>query len=109
MGPSVPPRQQILRRRRQVLELLVALVVVSLAIGALPGLHLLWVMTAVAAVLLGGYVGLLIQLRGVASSDRPRRLATGRQLGSPEVEPERSMSFVPNAEEGRLLRRSASP
>jgi hypothetical protein len=92
-----------------VLELLVALVVGSLAIGALPNLHLLWVMTAVAAVLLGGYVGLLIQLRNGASSGRPRPLAAGRQLGSPAAEPERAMSFMPPAEAGNLLRRSAGP
>jgi hypothetical protein len=109
MGPFVPPRQQIVRRRRLVLELLVALVVGSLAIGALPNLHLLWVMTALAAVLLGGYVGLLIQLRNVAGSGRPRRLAAGRQPGAPGTERERAMSFVPPAEAGDLLRRSASP
>jgi hypothetical protein len=84
-------------------------VVVSLAIGALPNLHLLWVMTAVGIVLLGGYVGVLVRLRNAANPDRPRRSAAGRQLGSPAAGPERAMSFMPPAEGRSLLRRSASP
>jgi hypothetical protein len=65
--------------------------------------------TAVAAVLLGGYVGLLIQLRNAASSGHQRRLAAGQRPGSSTAEPERAMSFMSPAEAGDLLRRSASP
>lgn len=51
-------QRAVARRRRAVLSLLVALVG-SLAVGAMPKLHLFWVLSAVAGVLLLSYLALL--------------------------------------------------
>lgn len=98
-------RQQTLRRRRQVLEILVALVVASLALGALPNLHLMWAVTAVAASLLAAYVALLVHLRNLAT-EPTGSAASGRELRQLAAERDLKVRFLPSPATTSLLRRS---
>jgi hypothetical protein len=64
---------QACKRRRDVFVVLVSSVLGTLALGAIPGAHLLWIFTALAAVALGGYVALLVHMR-MAADERDRKL-----------------------------------
>ncbi|MDA8147473.1 MAG: hypothetical protein M0Z93_01670 [Actinomycetota bacterium] len=61
------------KRRRDVFVALVSTVFGTLVLGVIPGAHLLWIVTALAAVALGGYVALLVHMRMVAD-ERDRKL-----------------------------------
>jgi hypothetical protein len=69
--PPVPPvsvadpvvRQQVRRRRRDILAVLVGAVLVTAIIGFIPGASLAFVATAVLGTILVAYVALLVQLR----------------------------------------------
>lgn len=78
----VASRRQLLRRRRRVLFVLSALVVASLALGALLSLDLLWAVSGGAALLVGGYLGLLVHLR-----TKTKTVTTGGEYAAP-AEPE---------------------
>ena len=83
------------RRRRNVLATLTLTTVLLVAIGAVPGMHVLLAVAAVSAVLLAGYVALLVRLRNAAA------------------EREMKLSFLPGpaayaAPAPPLLRRSAN-
>ena len=60
-------RQRMLRRRRNVLIGLAASTMVFLVTGAMPGLHVVLAVAAVAAVLLGTYMALLVRYRNLAA------------------------------------------
>ena len=60
-------RRRMLRRRRNVLVGLGVVTFTLVAVGAVPGLHLIWAVAAVAAVLLGAYMALLVRLRNLAA------------------------------------------
>jgi len=61
------------KRRRDVFVALVSTVLGTLVLGAIPGAHVLWIVTVLAAVVLGGYVALLVHMRMVAD-ERDRKL-----------------------------------
>ncbi len=71
-------RYLVRRRRRDTLGMLVALFVVTLLLGFLPGAAAAWVVCAVSGVALAGYVALLVRLRKLAE-ERGRKL---RYLGN---------------------------
>jgi hypothetical protein len=56
-------RRQIQKRRRDLFFGLCLGVAGSLVLGFIPGLHVMWILAAVLAVALLGYVGLLVQVR----------------------------------------------
>jgi hypothetical protein len=64
-----------------VLVVLVALLVASATVGALPNLHLrmAWAVSAGVVLLVGGYVGSLIHLRRAASGSAEPSVAAQRQ------------------------------
>jgi len=61
------------KRRRDVFVALVSAVFGTLLLGAIPGAHLVWIVTALAAVVLGCYVVLLVHMRMLAD-ERDRKL-----------------------------------
>jgi len=91
-GSAALRRRATQRRRRDVFCSLVVGTAGSLLVGFVPGLSVLWYLTAVLAVALGLYVALLLRLRGVAA------------------EREMKLRFLPSAvpQPALLLRRSAN-
>jgi hypothetical protein len=79
-------RQQIRRRRRDVFFALIAGTAGSLLLGLLPGLQVMLFVFAVFAVLLGGYVALLIRLRNLAA-EREMKLRFLPSASLPEAAP----------------------
>lgn len=67
-------RQQMLRRRRDVLVALAFGLVATILIGALPPLRFAWALTGVLAILLISYVAMLIRCRNLAA-ERAMKLA----------------------------------
>lgn len=65
LTPSV--RQLNCKRRRDTLAVLAMVFVGTLLVGGIPGAHALWVLTAFSAVVLAGYVTLLVHLRNMAA------------------------------------------
>lgn len=63
---DVVARQLVRRRRRDVLGILTAVVVLTFLLGFLPGATLAWVVCALATAALGAYVALLVRLRKLA-------------------------------------------
>jgi hypothetical protein len=53
-------RQQVRRRRRDILALLLGTTVFTGLLGIVPSLHILWALTVVGAIALVGYVGLAV-------------------------------------------------
>ena len=90
-------RSQTLRRRRNVFVGLVGSTVVLLAVGAVPGLHVILAMAAASVLLLGAYVAMLIRMRNLAA-ERDMKLTF---LPQP-------VSTLPSVESGLFLRRSAT-
>lgn len=82
-SPAQAQRRRVQQRRREVLMVLVAGLVGSLLLGALPHLHVLWVLSLVAAIGLAGYVAMLIRIRNIAA-EKEMKLAYLPQGGSPE-------------------------
>ena len=68
---SALARRTVRRRRRDVLLALLMAAAITLALGAIPGLRMLWLVHVAADVLLVAYVALLV---------RQRNLATEREL-----------------------------
>ena len=62
------------RRRRNVLAGLTGTTLLMIVIGAVPGMHVLLALAAVSAVLLAGYVALLVRLRN-AAAEREMKLS----------------------------------
>lgn len=96
---TVAARRQTLRRRRNVFLGLVGSTVVFVAAGAVPGLHMLWGLAAVCALMLGAYVAMLIHLRNMAA-ERDMKLTFLSSAVAPQM-----ASLDPAA---MLLRRSAA-
>ncbi|MGH9278583.1 MAG: hypothetical protein ACRD12_10835 [Acidimicrobiales bacterium] len=99
---AVAARRQARRRRRDVLNGLLATAAVTLALGAIPALRMLWVIHVVVDVLLIGFVALLI---------RQRNLATERDLKVRLLPTARRQSYDRSGWTGAepaLLRRSAN-
>ena len=91
--PAGSVRGRALRRRRNVLLGLVASTLLFIVLGAVPGMHVLLAGAAVFAVMLAGFVALLVNMRNAAA------------------EREMKLTFLPGApayEGGPLLRRSAN-
>jgi len=65
--PVMSRRKRVQKRRRDVFYGLLAATVGAAALGFLPGLAVMWWMSAVLAVVLGIYVVVLVQLRAAAS------------------------------------------
>jgi len=64
--PAVQATTQQAMRRRQVLAILVATVVGTFVLGAIPGLGVLWDLSLIALVATAAYVGLLVYFQKVA-------------------------------------------
>ncbi|MBO0714965.1 MAG: hypothetical protein J2P59_09420 [Acidimicrobiales bacterium] len=97
--PSVrrsAPRRHVLRRRRRVLSALLALLVASVTLGALPGLqlhpHLRWAASGGVALLVVGYLALLVHLRRAANRGAERRVPADGQLPAPIAEDEQPVA-----------------
>lgn len=58
-------RTKILERRRQVLAFLVEATLVTFLIGLIPALHSMWIITSGFAVVLFGYVWMLVRLKTI--------------------------------------------
>jgi hypothetical protein len=54
-------RQQIRRRRRDIVGLLAGTTVLTALLGLVPSLHILWVVTVVGVLGLAAYIGLAVQ------------------------------------------------
>ena len=76
-------RPEACRRRRDVLLVLVGVVVGTGLLGAIPAMRPILVLTAIAAVALAGYVGLLVHLRTLAV-EREVKLRYLPQVSQPE-------------------------
>jgi hypothetical protein len=79
---AAPPRRNSARRRRR--DIFLSLLVASgstLVLGAIPGMHMLWVVNVAADVLLVGYVALLVRQRNLATERalKVRLLPTARR------------------------------
>lgn len=79
-------RQQVRKRRRDVFFALLAGTGGSLLLGLLPGLQVMLFVFAVFAVLLGGYVAMLVRLRNLAA-EREMKLRFLPTAGLPEMAP----------------------
>jgi hypothetical protein len=100
-------RQETLRRRRQVLQVLLAALVASLALGALPPLHLMWVVSALSAVLLAAYVAVLVHLRNLEGGSHDlRHLPAARTTPRLPAGRDTRVAFLSPPEPVSLLRRS---
>ena len=87
------PQSSAQKRRRDILVGLLAAMVISLVLGAVPSLRVLWIVHVLADVLFVGYVALLVRMRNaVAEREMKLRFLPG---AGPQVEP-------------LLLRRSAN-
>ena len=97
--PSAPraSRSQTLRRRRNVFIGLVGSTLLLLAVGAVPGLHLILAVAGASVLLLAGYVAMLIRMRNLAA-ERDMKLTF---LPQP-------VSTMPSVDTGLFLRRSAT-
>lgn len=88
---AMRPGTRTLQRRRQVMAGLLAAVALTFLVGLVPSLRMLWGATALCAVLLVGYVLLLVQMRSRAA------------------EREMKLAFLPHrAEPAMVLHRSAN-
>lgn len=85
-----------LQRRRQVMASLLGSVALTFLVGIVPSMRMLWVATGLFAVLLGGYVCLLVRMRSQAA-EREMKLAFLPQRVDPQ-----------QAEPAIMLRRSAN-
>lgn len=93
-------RSQTLRRRRNVLLGLLAASVFFLALGAMPGLHMVLAVAGVSVLMLLGYVAMLVRMRNVAA-ERDMKLTF--LPGTVSMGP-----AVPAVDPGLFLRRSAT-
>ncbi|MHB1854254.1 MAG: hypothetical protein ACYCS2_04265 [Acidimicrobiales bacterium] len=93
-------RSQTLRRRRNVLLGLLATTVIFLAVGAMPGLHIVLTIATLSVLMLAGYVGMLIHMRN-AAAERDMKLTF--LPGAASMGP-----AVPTVDPGLFLRRSAT-
>lgn len=95
-------RRNARRRRRDVFMALLVAASVTLALGAIPALRMLWLVHVAADVLLIGYVALLVRQRNIATERdlKVRLLPTARRQGY------ESAGWV--GAEPALLRRSAN-
>ena len=93
-------RSQTLRRRRNVLLGLLATTVIFLAVGAMPGLHIVLAVALLSVLTLAGYVAMLIRMRNVAA-ERDMKLTF--LPGAASMGP-----VLPAVDPGLFLRRSAS-
>jgi hypothetical protein len=101
-APRTPPaqrasRSQTLRRRRNVFIGLVGSTVLLLAVGAVPGLHVILAVAGASVLLLGAYVAMLIRMRNLAA-ERDMKLTFLPQ----------AVSTVPGVDPALFLRRSAT-
>jgi hypothetical protein len=69
-GPDVLRRHRTRVRRRNLIGLLTVNLVVTAPLGALGGLHLLWIVTALSGVALAGFLGLVAYARALSAQDR---------------------------------------
>ena len=90
-------RSQALRRRRNVFIGLVGSTVVFLAVGAVPGLHVILAVAGASVLLLAAYVAMLIRMRNLAA-ERDMKLTFLPH----------AVSSMPSVEPALFLRRSAT-
>jgi Flp pilus assembly protein TadB len=83
VGPSERRRARARERRRQVLSFLLESIGITFAIGLVPALHALWVVTGVLVALLGLYVWLLLTLKARAQITPNERVAAARPTPVP--------------------------
>jgi hypothetical protein len=97
MSPDAVRRRSSQRRRRDILFSLVGLTGLSAIIGFVPGLSVLWLVTAVVGVLLAFYVGLLLHMRN-RSAERDMKVhflpARGARVGAPDPSPVPAPAFA---------------
>lgn len=91
-------RSQTLRRRRNVFVGLVATTVLFLAVGAVPGMHVILAVAGASVLLLGAYVAMLIRMRNLAA-ERDMKLT---------FLPHAVVPAMPAVEPSLFLRRSAT-
>ena len=90
-------RSQTLRRRRNVFVGLVGSTICFLAVGAVPGLHLILAVAGASVLFLGAYVAMLIRMRNLAA-ERDMKLTFLPHAVPP----------MPAVDPGLFLRRSAT-
>jgi hypothetical protein len=90
-------RSQTLRRRRSVFVGLVGSTVLFVAVGAVPGLHLILAVAGLSVLMLGAYVALLLRMRNLAA-ERDMKLTFLPN----------AVSAIPSVDPTLFLRRSAS-
>ncbi len=76
-------RRKMQQRRRDVLMLLVGTLLGTLVLGAVPRLHVLWIVSAVTAFALMSYVALLVRLRNIVA-EREMKLTYLPRPGAPQ-------------------------
>ncbi len=83
---AAPRRGSARRRRRDIFLSLLVAAGSTLVLGAVPGLHMLWVVHVAADVLLFGYVALLVRQRNLATERaiKVRLLPTARRHEAPQ-------------------------
>ena len=76
VAPPVRPRRNVRaqRRRRDILVGLIAAMVISLVLGALPALRIIWVVHLLADALFVTYIGLLVRMRNAAAEREMNRV-----------------------------------
>jgi hypothetical protein len=78
-------RRRTVKRRRDIFFGLLLGVVGSLLLGVIPGLHVMWLLSGFLALVLGGYVALLVALRNEATerTTKVRFFPTAPQASEP--------------------------
>jgi hypothetical protein len=86
-SPAVRRRREAQRRRRDIVSGLLLAFVGSMLLGWVPGLRVMWMLAAVLALALAGYVFLLVQRRNLASERamKVRYLPDHRQGSEPAL------------------------